>query len=106
MYAVVFLHRSVAFYYLQGYIQQLHLKGDFCLVAFGQYPLLAIHLHYVVIRAFIKSFYKRTDMAMPELTPDFIKEFAAYQLNCATVPLIVTRPMMGTIPFLSLLPFT
>lgn len=24
----------------------------------------------------------------------------------ATVPLIVTRPMMGTIPFFSLLPFT
>ena len=30
------------------------------------------------VAAFIKSFYKRTDMAMPELTPDFIKEFAAY----------------------------
>ena len=28
------------------------------------------------------------------------------QLNCATVPLIVTRPMMGTIPSFSLLPFT
>ena len=28
------------------------------------------------------------------------------QLNCAIVPLIVTRPMIGTIPFLSLLPFT
>ena len=28
------------------------------------------------------------------------------QLNCAIVPLIVTRPMMGTIPFFSLLPFT
>ena len=28
------------------------------------------------------------------------------QLNYATVPLIVTRPMMGTIPFFSLLPFT
>ena len=27
-------------------------------------------------------------------------------LNCATVPLIVTRPMMGTMPFFSLLPFT
>ena len=28
------------------------------------------------------------------------------QLNCAIVPLIVTRPMIGTTPFLSLLPFT
>ena len=28
--------------------------------------------------AFIKSFYRRTDMSMLELTPDFIKEFAAY----------------------------
>ena len=28
------------------------------------------------------------------------------QLNCACVPLIVTRPMMGTIPFFSLLLFT
>ncbi len=26
----------------------------------------------------IKSFYKRNDMSMLELTPDFIKEFAAY----------------------------
>lgn len=30
------------------------------------------------VAVFIKSFYKRTDMAMLELTPDFIKEFAAY----------------------------
>ena len=30
------------------------------------------------IAAFIKSFYKRTDMSMLEITPDFIKEFAAY----------------------------
>ena len=29
------------------------------------------------IAAFIKSFYKRTDMSMLEITPDFIKEFAA-----------------------------
>ena len=28
--------------------------------------------------AFIKSFYKRSDMSMLELTPDFIKEFAVY----------------------------
>lgn len=30
------------------------------------------------VAAFIKSFYKRNDMSMLELTPDFIKEFAAY----------------------------
>ena len=52
-YAIVFLHQSVAFYYLQGYIQQLHLEWDFCLVAFGQYPLLTVHLHDVVIRQFL-----------------------------------------------------
>ena len=32
--------------------------------------------------------------------------YNALQVNCATVPLIVTRPMMGTIPSFSLLPFT
>ena len=30
------------------------------------------------VAAFIKSFYKRNDMSMLELTPDFIKEFAVY----------------------------
>jgi hypothetical protein len=30
------------------------------------------------VAAFIKSFYRRSDMSMLELTPDFIKEFAAY----------------------------
>ena len=30
------------------------------------------------VAAFTKAFYKRNDMAMLELTPDFIKEFAAY----------------------------
>ena len=30
------------------------------------------------VAAIIKSFYKRTDMSMLELTPDFIKDFAAY----------------------------
>ena len=30
------------------------------------------------VAAFIKSFYRRTDMSMLEITPDFIKEFAAY----------------------------
>ena len=43
---------------------------------------MAIYRSRVVARnhvaAFIKSFYRRTDMFMLELTPDFIKEFAAY----------------------------
>lgn len=30
------------------------------------------------VATFIKSYYKRADMSMLELTPDFIKEFAAY----------------------------
>ena len=30
------------------------------------------------VAAFIKSFYKRNDMSMLELTPDFIKKFAVY----------------------------
>ena len=30
------------------------------------------------VAAFINSFYKRSDMSMMELTPDFIKEFAVY----------------------------
>ena len=30
------------------------------------------------VAAFIKSFYRRSDMSMLELTPDFIKEFAVY----------------------------
>ena len=30
------------------------------------------------VAAFIKLFYRRSDMSMLELTPDFIKEFAAY----------------------------
>ena len=30
------------------------------------------------VAAFIKSFYKRSDISMLELTPDFIKEFAVY----------------------------
>ena len=33
------------------------------------------------VAAFIKSFYRRSDMSMLELTPDFIKEFAAYLLD-------------------------
>lgn len=30
------------------------------------------------VAAFIKSFYKPTNMSMLEITPDFIKEFVAY----------------------------
>ena len=33
-------------------------------------------------------------------------EMRCLQQNCAIVPLIVIRPMMGTIPFFSLFPFT
>ena len=42
----------------------------------GTYKVMIRARNYVA--AFIKSFYKRTDMSMLELTPDFIKEFAAY----------------------------
>ena len=48
----------------------------------GKDRKLATHQSGVVARnyvaAFIKSFYKRSDMSMLELTPDFIKEFAVY----------------------------
>ena len=42
----------------------------------GTYKVMVRARNYVA--AFIKSFYRRTDMSMLELTPDFIKEFAAY----------------------------
>ena len=42
----------------------------------GTYKVMVRARNYVT--AFIKSFYKRTDMSMLELTPDFIKEFVAY----------------------------
>ena len=48
----------------------------------GKDRVMATYRSRVVARnhvaAFIKSFYRRTDMFMLELTPDFIKEFAAY----------------------------
>lgn len=48
----------------------------------GKDRVMATYRSRVVARnhvaAFIKSFYRRTDMSMLELTPDFIKEFAAY----------------------------
>ena len=39
----------------------------------GTYKVMVRARNYVA--AFIKSFYRRTDMSMLELTPDFIKEF-------------------------------
>ena len=42
----------------------------------GTYKVMVRARNYVA--AFIKSFYRRTDMSMLELTPDFIREFAAY----------------------------
>lgn len=42
----------------------------------GTYKVMVRARNYVA--AFIKSFYKRNDMSMLELTPEFIKEFAAY----------------------------
>ena len=42
----------------------------------GTYKVMVRARNYVA--AFIKAFYKRNDMSMLELTPDFIKEFAAY----------------------------
>lgn len=42
----------------------------------GTYKVMVRARNYVA--AFIKSYYKRADMSMLELTPDFIKEFAAY----------------------------
>ena len=48
----------------------------------GKDRVMATYRSRVVARnhvaAFIKYFYRRTDMSMLELTPDFIKEFAAY----------------------------
>ena len=50
---VILLQRSVTLYYLQGYIQQFHLERYFCLVPFGQYPLLTVHFHDTVIGQFL-----------------------------------------------------
>lgn len=45
----------------------------------GTYKVMVRARNYVA--AFIKAFYKRNDMSMLELTPDFIKEFAAHLTN-------------------------
>lgn len=42
----------------------------------GTYKVMVRARNYVA--TFIKSYYKRADISMLELTPDFIKEFAAY----------------------------
>ncbi|WP_251621710.1 site-specific integrase [Odoribacter lunatus] len=45
----------------------------------GTYKIMVLARNDVA--AFIKTFYKRADMSMLELTPDFIKEFAAYLMT-------------------------
>ena len=47
------------------------------------------------VAAFIKSFYRRTDMSMLEITPDFIKEFAAYlsRPSAATSCHLIENPL-------------
>lgn len=48
-YEIVFLTGSVTLDNLQRSIQQFHLERHFCLVPFGQYPLLTIHFYDVAI---------------------------------------------------------
>ena len=50
----------------------------------GTYKVMVRARNYVA--AFIKSFYRRTDMSMLELTPDFIKEIAAYAHYNGLIP--------------------
>lgn len=38
----------VTLYYLQGYVEQLYLKGGIGLVAFVDYPFLAVHLYNLI----------------------------------------------------------
>ncbi len=53
-YEVVFLKRSVSFDDLQGDIKQLHLERNMRLVSSRKYPLLAVHLHYIVGGEFLQ----------------------------------------------------
>ena len=53
-YGVVFLKRSVSFDDLQGDIKQLHLERNMRLVSSRKYPLLAVHLHYIVGGEFLQ----------------------------------------------------
>lgn len=48
-YEIVFLTGSVTLDNLQRSTQQFHLERHFCLVPFGQYPLLTIHFYDVAI---------------------------------------------------------
>ena len=50
---VVFLERSVTLYYLQGDVQQLHLKRYARLVPLGDNPLLTVHFHDAVVGQFL-----------------------------------------------------
>lgn len=50
---IILLQGAVMLYYLQGNIQQFHLERHFRLVPFGQYPLLTVHFHNVVIGQFL-----------------------------------------------------
>ena len=52
-YEIVFLTGSVTLDNLQRSIQQFHLERHFCLVPFGQYPLLTIHVYDVAIGYFL-----------------------------------------------------
>ena len=123
---VVFLERSVTLYYLQGNVQQFHLERYARLMPFGDNPLLAVHFHDAVVGQFldvherkggeVRKHEQATDVRqlrvcelVRRLLPLARLPFASQssfamlrlQLNCATVPLIVTRPMIGTIPFFS-----
>ena len=53
-YGVVSLIRSVSFDDLQGDIKQLHLERNMRLVSSRKYPLLAVHLHYIVGGEFLQ----------------------------------------------------
>ena len=53
-YGVVFQKRYVSFDDLQGDIKQLHLERNMRLVSSRKYPLLAVHLHYIVGGEFLQ----------------------------------------------------
>lgn len=48
-YKIAFLERLVAFDYLQGNVQQLHLERHARLVPFGDNPFLTVHIYYLLI---------------------------------------------------------
>ena len=53
-YRVVLLERSVSVNDLQGDIKQFHLERNMRLVSFRNYPLLAVHLHYLIGSEFLQ----------------------------------------------------